>query len=120
VSAIRFYLDEDAMDGDVVRELRHQGIDLVTAGEMGTVGRSDDQHLDYASADGRVLYSFNFRDYYRIHRERLSSGKHHAGLVIGRQQRHTVGEQVRRLMGLVRRRSAESMVDQIEFLSGLA
>ena len=35
MSRLRLYLDEDAMDGDLVRSLRSRGIDVVTAADAG-------------------------------------------------------------------------------------
>lgn len=54
---IRLYIDEDAMDEDLIYALRVRGIDVVTALEAGMIERSDREHLDYASAQGRVSVS---------------------------------------------------------------
>ena len=53
------YLDEDAMDGDLVRGLRSCAIDVVNAADAGMIRRKDEDHLSLATAQGRVLYSFN-------------------------------------------------------------
>ena len=60
---IRLYLDEDAMDNDLVRALRARGVDVVTANEADMVEREDHDHLLHAAADGRVVYSFNMCDF---------------------------------------------------------
>lgn len=65
---IRLYVDEDAMDHDLVRALRARGVDVTTALEAGMIEREDSEHLDHATAQGRVLYSFNIRDFYRLHK----------------------------------------------------
>ncbi len=114
---IRLYVDEDAMDKDLVRALRARGIDVLTALEAGMIERDDSEHLDYATAQGRVLYSFNVGDFYRLHIAYLAEGKSHAGLILARQQRYSVGEQMRRLLKLIATKSAEEMRNQIEFLS---
>ncbi|MDQ3755241.1 MAG: hypothetical protein M3371_10980 [Acidobacteriota bacterium] len=80
-------------------------------------GRDDDQHLDYATAQGRVLYSFNVGDFSALHAAYLTEGKTHAGIILAPQQRYGIGEQMRRLLRLVRTVSAEEMRDRIEFLS---
>jgi hypothetical protein len=79
--------------------------------------RNDEAHLLWATADHRTLYSFNVRDYYRLHTEFLANGKSHAGIVLAKQQRYSVGEQMRRLLKLIETKSGEEMVNQIEFLS---
>jgi Tfp pilus assembly protein PilZ len=48
----------------------------------------------------------------------MKAGRHHAGIVIGSQQRYSVGEQLRRLLRLLDRNTAETMCDRVEFLSG--
>ncbi len=114
---IRLYLDEDSMRGAFVRALRVHGVDVLTAFEAGMIERSDREHLDYATAQGRVLYSFNVGDYYRLHMEYLAQGKSHAGIILARQQSYSVGEQMRRLLKLIAVKSAEDMKNQVEFLS---
>jgi len=80
------------------------------------VGCEDAEHLDYATRHGRVLYTFNVADFYRLHREYLARGKEHAGIVLARQQRYSVGEQMRRLLKPIAAKSAEEMNSSIEFL----
>lgn len=105
------------MDKDLVQALRARGSDVLTASEAGMIGRSDEGHLKWAAEQGRVLYTFNVGDYYRIHREYLARGQSHAGLILARQQRYAVGEQTRRLLKLIATRSAEDMQNHIEFLN---
>src|SRR5580692_5855799 len=50
------------MDTGVVRGLRAHGIDVMTASEVGMICRPDEQHLTFAAAQQRTLYSFNVRD----------------------------------------------------------
>ena len=60
---IRLYLDEDAMDGNLVWALRVRGLDVVTALDSGLIHTPDAKHLEYASLDGRTVYSFNVGDW---------------------------------------------------------
>ena len=50
---IRLYIDEDAMDKDLVQALRARGVDVMTALDAGMIERSDEEHLDYATAPSR-------------------------------------------------------------------
>lgn len=113
----RLYIDEDSMDRDLVRALRARGVDVITAQEAGMMGHSDEDHLVYASSQGRVLYSFNRSDFFRLHSQYAGDGKPHAGIVLARQQHYSVGEQMRRLLKVMALRSADDMQDRIEFLS---
>ncbi len=56
---IRLYLEEDSMRHALVRALRARGVDVVTALDEEMIEREDEEHLDYATGQGRVLYSFN-------------------------------------------------------------
>ena len=111
------YLDEDGMERDLVRALRARQVDAITALCAGMIGRGDPDHLAFASAQGRVLFSYNASDYYRIHTELLTTGKSHAGIILAPQQRFSIGELTRRLLRLMSARSAEQMNNQVEFLS---
>jgi len=115
---LRLYFDEDSLTHALVIALRARGVDLLTALEAGMLERSDEEHLEYATAEGRVLYTFNIADFSRIHSAWLSAGRGHAGLILAPQQQYSIGEQLRRLLKLIAARSAEEMVDRVEFLSG--
>jgi hypothetical protein len=114
---IRLYLEEDSMRHALVRALRSRGVDVLTALEAGMIDRVDEIHLEYATAQGRVLYSFIVRDFFRLHTAFLAQGKAHAGIILAPQQRYAVGEQMRRLLKLIAAKSAEGMQNQVEFLS---
>ncbi|MDZ8110319.1 MAG: DUF5615 family PIN-like protein [Nostoc sp. DedQUE12a] len=110
------YLDEDSMDRDLVTALRSRGVDVITASDAGMLGYSDTDHLDYATSLGRVLYSFNKGDFYRLHIKYLTEGKTHAGIILAYQQRYSIGEQMRQLLELIGTKSAEEMQNNLEFL----
>ena len=48
---IRLYLDEDAMDGDLIDALRARGVDLETAYEAGMVKHQDHDHIARKTAE---------------------------------------------------------------------
>jgi hypothetical protein len=112
----RLYIDEDSMSRALTRALRARNIDVVTALEEDMIERADSAHLDYATAQGRVLYSFNVGDFYRLHTKYVSSGKPHSGIIVSPQQRYSMGEQMRRLLRLAAAKSTEQMCNSIEFL----
>ncbi len=102
----------------LVKALRARGVDVLTALDAGMIDRADIEHLDYAARQGRVLFSFNTKDFYDLHTRYLTAGSSHAGMILARQQVYSVGELMRRILHLMNARSAEDMVDQVEFLSG--
>jgi len=80
------------------------------------IEREDRAHLMFAAAQGRVLYTFNIRDFYALHNQFVTGGESHAGLILVRQQQFSIGEQARRLFKLIATRSAEEMESRAEFL----
>lgn len=113
---LRVYLDEDALSVALVRALNAGGIDVATAAGERMRGRSDPAQLAAATARGRVLYTFNVRDFARLHAEWIRGGRHHAGIIVVNEQRMPVGEQARRLLRLAESLSAEDLADRIEYL----
>ena len=111
------YLDEDSQDRYLVRALRARAVDVVTALEVNMIERDDDEQLEWATSQGRAIYSFNVADFYRLHTLLLKEGKSHGGIILARQQQYSVGEQMRRLLKLISAKSAEEMRSQVEFLS---
>ena len=114
---IRLYMDEDVMDDDLVQALRDRGIDVLTALEAGTQTWEDDQQLQFAAEQGRVLYSCNKHDYCRISSAILSQGESHVGIITGVMGRYSVGEQMRRLKNIVDTLSTEEIENQVIYLS---
>ena len=113
---IRLYLDEDSMSKALAHNLRLRSIDVTTVGEEGREGLSDLDQLEFATSQGRVICTGNVGDFLQLHTEYLSSGKTHAGIIILLRQGYSIGEQIRRLLRLIKSKSAESMQDNIEFL----
>ena len=116
MATLRLYIDEDSMDRALLRALRARGVDVITALEEGMIEREDTEHLEYAITQGRVLYTCNVADFYRLHTDFLAQGKSHAGMILAPQQRYSVGEVMRRLLKLIHTKSAAEMSNSIEFL----
>ena len=116
MSRIRVYVDEDAAEHAVTSALRARGVDVLTTLEAGRTGISDEEQLLFAVSRQRCLYSFNVRDYSRLHGEFLRSGRQHFGIIVIPDQRYSVGEKVRRIAKLVAVVTGEEMVNRIEFL----
>jgi hypothetical protein len=114
---IRLYLEEDSMRHSLVNALRSRGMDVTTALEEKMLTRLDEEQLDYATQQGRVLFTFNRGDFVRLHTQYLSQGKSHAGIIVANQQQYTVGEQMRRILHLAAALSVEDMRNRLEFLN---
>jgi Domain of unknown function (DUF5615) len=117
MSQIRLYFDEDIMEKSLVQALRVRDIDVVTVGETGRVGESDEAQLIWATVQGRVLYSSNIGDFCRLHNHFIAEGRSHAGIILMSQQRYSLGVKLQGILRLVGHKSAEEMVNQLEFFS---
>ncbi|PSB50064.1 hypothetical protein C7B67_15830 [filamentous cyanobacterium Phorm 6] len=116
MSQIRLYLDEDTLRKAFVQALRENGIDVVTVSDANNLGRIDEEQLIWATEQGRVIYTFNSRDFCRMHGSSLAVGNSHAGIIVAPRQSYSVGEQLRGLLNLSGSKSAEEMMNQLEFL----
>jgi hypothetical protein len=116
MSQIRLYVDEDASEHSVVRALRNHGINVITALDAGMSGATDEAHLAFAISQARTIYSLNVGHFCRLHGELLALNQNHCGIALIPKQRYSIGEKVRRLMGLIDAISAEEMRNRLKFL----
>lgn len=114
---VRLYFDEDAASRAVAYNLRARGVDVMTTSEAGREGTSDEEQLDFATGQGRVLCTCNIGDFFQLHTAYLAQEKNHSGMILIHQQRFSIGQQVLCLLRLLKTGSAEDMCNQIEFLS---
>ncbi len=111
------FLDEDAMDRDLVRGLRAAGVDVLTVADAGRRGISDEEQLAFATSEGRALYTCNVSDFARLHSGWLRVGRPHAGIIVLPDQLTAVGTQINALVRIVQTLDPATMRDRLEFLS---
>ncbi|MEX1252703.1 MAG: DUF5615 family PIN-like protein [Dehalococcoidia bacterium] len=110
------------LDGDVLpdlaRILRSAGQDVVSAHETGALGVTDEEQLEQASAEGRALFSFNYRDFIEIGRDWFASGRAHSGIILSYRQyrRSEVRELARRVLALLDSVPVEELENSIRVL----
>ncbi len=114
---IKLYLDEDAQRNGVIKSLKQHGIDVLTTTEAEQISQPDESQLAFAASIGRAIYTYNVSDFSVLHSEYVTQGKNHSGIIIGEQGRFSIGEQMRRLLGIIEAKSAEKMQNSIEYLS---
>ena len=75
---IKIYVDEDAMDSDLVTALRSRGVTVITALDADLIEKPDEEYLAFAARNGYVVYTFNVADFYRLHGQWVNTGREHA------------------------------------------
>ena len=106
---IKYHMDEHVATA-VTRGLRARGVDVVTAQESRLLAASDEEHLDQAAAQGRVIFTQD-ADFLRLHAKGLS----HAGIVYAHQQT-PIGDVIRGLMLIYQVLEPRDMHNHVEFL----
>ena len=111
MTEIGFYLDEN-IDPEVAAQLTKDGIDIITVRDLETLGDSDLNHLQKATEMGRVLCTQD-QDFLRMN----ADGIEHAGIAFGEQYSSTIGGWVKALRKLHSIKTAENMINHVEFLN---
>jgi hypothetical protein len=106
---IGFYLDEHVARA-VAIGLRRRGIDVLTVQEAGLAGESDQNHLAFADAQGRVTFTQD-EDFLRLHAQGIT----HSGIIYG-SRRMAVGDVIRGLMLISNVLTPDEMRNHVEFL----
>lgn len=106
---VKFYTDEHVSKA-VARGLRQRGVDTVTAVESGLSGAPDEQHLQFAAGEGRVIVTQD-DDFLRFH----AAGHPHAGIVYA-PHGTSIGDIIRGLMLIYQVLDSDDMVNHVEFL----
>lgn len=106
------YADENVWQ-PVVDGLRRRGWEVTNAKEQGTLGGSDREHLRYAGERGWAVLTFD-DDFLRLV-ERGEFGDDHPGVVYIAQDRHDVGELVRRIHAALERNADRDLTGEVVY-----
>jgi hypothetical protein len=116
--SIRLSADHNFDDRFAI-DLRRENFDLVLAREVGNERLSDEDHLAWAAARGRVILTYDLKDFFRLARTWHLSGRTHAGMILSAQpgEEMPYGMLLRRLLSLLDTLTAEDMINRVEWLS---
>ena len=107
---IRYYLDQH-IPGAVVSGLRQHGIDVLTAQEAGRCGLPDPDQLAFATAEERVMVSFD-PHFLALH----NAGTPHAGIAWCPATKYRVGFLIQMLILLHGVADRDAMKNRVEYL----
>ena len=106
---IRFYLDEHVPKA-VAKGLRRRGIDVTTVVEAALRGATDEDHLERAKSENRVIFTQD-DDFVRLH----AAGNEHSGIVYAHQSK-AIGALISGLLLIYHALEAEEMINHVEYL----
>src|SRR5687768_30908 len=81
---LRLYFDRHIMTRLAI-DLRGRGYDIVTTEEAGKDTAADEEQLAFATAENRVLRTFNIRDFAPLHEAWQAAEHPHAGIIVSQQ-----------------------------------
>ena len=107
---MKIYTDEN-MEGAIIAGLRRRGIDIFTAKELGSLGKSDEFHLKKANELNAVILTHD-ADFIKL----AAKGYKHKGIIYVHPQKVTISECIRKVELLTQVLTDEEMENHIEFL----
>lgn len=108
-TAVRYHLDESVTVA-VVRPLQLRGIDVTTPADAGLLEAPDEDQLEFAADNKRVLVT-HYADFLALHQT-----SEHAGIAYCHQRKHSIGGLLQMLVLLHGCFSADEMRNQVEYL----
>lgn len=107
------YTDED-MSALVATLLQSRGLDVTTVPEQSTLGKTDREQLEFATAIGRCLLTHNRVDFERLHIQYIEENRQHSGIIVVPQK--NAYEVARRIGVLVSAVTGDELVNQLLYV----
>jgi hypothetical protein len=108
--SIRYFMDQH-FPGPASQGLRRHGVDVLTAQEASRCGFPDQDQLAFATAEGRVMVTFD-TDYLALHQ----AGVEHAGIAWCQEHKYGIGPLIQSLLLVHGVLDREDMRNHVEYL----
>lgn len=112
----RLYMDEDSLHEAILGALRRDGFDCLTTDEAGRRTTSDEQQLEFAAEIGRVIFTHNTGHFADLHKQWVSEGRQHSGIIVLTTQVTGVGVIQRALRSIAEQFDSESIRNEMIYL----
>ena len=114
VSIPKLHLDADASSKAIQQALLDRGYDVTrTPNEWVGADASDEQQLLGATAQGRVIFTYNIRDFQNL----ATRYPHHAGIISAAQRSFSLHELIELLDKSLSATTADEWIGQVRWLS---
>ncbi|AFY48398.1 Protein of unknown function DUF82 [Nostoc sp. PCC 7524] len=110
MAKIKFHLDENITLA-IANGLRRRGIDVTTTPEKGMIGISDEQQLEFAISENRVIFTQD-TDFLRLH----YAGCSHRGIIYCPQTSKSIGKILQGLILIWEVIDSEEIQNHLEYL----
>ena len=104
---LKFHLDEN-VNPAIAKGLRIRGIDVTTTPEVGLIEADDEEQVEFAKTEGRVVFTHD-DDFLRVQTD-------HTGIVYCGQGRRSIGEAIQWLILMWEALDPEDMENTVEFI----
>ena len=108
---MKIYADEN-IERSIIEGLRRRKIEVVSAGELGYIGKPDEFHIKKASEIKAVILTHDV-DFLRI---ASSPDIHHSGIIFSHQEKVSIGQCIRGVELVAKVLTDKDMENHIEFL----
>jgi hypothetical protein len=112
--ALKFFFDE-CVDEDIALALRAHQIDVLTTTTLGRKGMTDEEHLEFALREGRVIYTID-QDFLILAHQYLEQNSPFAGFVYHKPGQKTKREIIDFLLLMNAVYEPEDMRNRVEFI----
>ena len=99
----------------IAEAIRLRGYEATTTRDEQRLGADDQDQLAFASRQKYTLVTYNVHDYPRLHYQWITTGKHHAGVIIASQENPR--RNIRALLNILAVVTSAEMEDQLEYLN---
>lgn len=117
MAEIKLYLDED-ISPIIAVVLRSRGYDALSVHEVEMTGKKDEEQLEYARQNERVLLTFNARHFAPLAAEYYQKGREHSGIVVSK--KINISEMVRLIANMLKKLNAEDLKNSLIWLQSFS
>ncbi|MCS6902826.1 MAG: DUF5615 family PIN-like protein [Candidatus Bipolaricaulota bacterium] len=110
---MKLYLDEN-ISPMLASVLRGRGYNAISAHEVGMRGKRDEEQLEYAVSQRRVLLTFNARHFAPLAEKYFKEGREHYGIVVTKTLDFSL--LIRLTLNLLRKATAEELQNSFAWL----